>query len=346
MLKIVFPDDGRRALLRDEVDQEYSKFVGRLPTPLRDYACLRSTYTGKSGSDRLGGIFNLNPLVVAAPWLFWDAFPLDAESLCVIAKAGSFLGASYVILDHLIDDQVEEPALASLLQQALFERALQLFRTQLGPTTPFWFHLDRLWADLRDSLVFEWQRQRNPYPISVDEFRSMAAAKSVPLIITIAALSQMSNKPNLLDEAEKSLREVGSAVQLWHDVGDWRNDYRSKHITYFLSEIMRRFIKEQKSASLHDISTYFLNYGYPTLYDIDELIKSHELEVEFLNLSHEWFCKAFYHAESIDSSIWSMYLDQWKNEVHIYALSISDPDNPESVPVTFLQVIERLASSH
>jgi len=145
LLKIGYPSGSRRAKLRDRINVEYLEFILQLPPTLRETGYSLSTYTGKPSYKRLERVLDLNPLVVAAPFLFWGTFPLDDETLLPIAKAGCFLGVSYVILDHLSDDQLYQPRIARDLQESLFEQAMQLFRVQFDPSSILWNRVTFLW---------------------------------------------------------------------------------------------------------------------------------------------------------------------------------------------------------
>ena len=138
MLRLDIPDGSRRARIRDRINEQYLEFIFQLPPALRETGYSLSTYTGKPSSKRLDRILDLNPLIVAAPFLFWGAFPLDDERLIQFGTAGCYLGASYVILDHISDDQQIHPDLARDLQETLFEEAMLIFRDQFDPSSKIW----------------------------------------------------------------------------------------------------------------------------------------------------------------------------------------------------------------
>lgn len=283
------------------MDADFACFVDDLPRPLSDLGRRQETYSGQPGSEQFAGICKLNPVIVGAPWLFWDLFEsLPYEQLLTIAEAGGYLGIAYIIVDHLVDDQVAEPALVSLLSQAFYERALILFRDLFEPAASFWSHLDRLWAELRCALAGEWLSLRQPGPISQEEFRLWAEAKSVPIIITFAALAQAAGRLSLLEIAEASMKEGGAAAQLDHDVGDWLKDIGGRHMTYFLGQVM---------------AAGDLGSEWPTESQFAAVVDARWLDAEYFKLALTWFEQARDLGQGLSCPSWTRFLGKCQERV-------------------------------
>lgn len=278
------------------MDADFACFVDSLPRPLRDLGRRHETYSGQPSPEQFAGISDLNPVIVGAPWLFWDLFEsLPYEQLVTIAEAGGYLGVSYVLLDHLVDDQVAEPAMAAMLGQACYERAISLFQGLFEPGTPFWNHLDRLWAELRYALASEWLSQRNPGLVSEAEFRLWARAKPAPIIITFAALAQSGDQLALLETAEASMKEGGAAAQLDHDIGDWAKDVQHKHLTYFLGQVM---------------TAGELGPEWPTEEQFQAALEAQWLDVEYAKQARTWYATAIDLSRALDCPSYTTFLDR------------------------------------
>jgi len=332
-------------MIREQVNEGYLDFILQLPSSLRETGCSLSTYIGKPSSQRLDRILDLNPLVVAAPFLFWGTFPLDDETLIQIAQAGCFLGAAYVILDHLSDDQLDNPETARELQDALYEQAIHIFSEQFDPSSGPLNRVPTLWKELCDSLAAERRFQRKHSLVSRRMFRSIAAAKTVPLIITTTALALASDRLELGESVERSLREVGPAVQLWHDAGDWSKDFAAQRTTYFISEVIRN-IAEDSEREVEDVLTEFLkDNGWRTRRDFHAVISRHKLFAHYWGEAETWLNTALQYTQQPEFQIWNQYLEQWIAELQTYIFSVTDPQDPRGKPLTFLQSIERIAAS-
>jgi len=345
LLRLDIPDGSRRARIRDRINEQYLEFIFHLPPALRETGYSLSTYTGKPSSKRLDRILDLNPLVVAAPFLFWGAFPLDDERLIQFATAGCYLGASYVILDHISDDQQNHPDLARDLQDALYEKAMLIFRDQFDPSSKIWNRVVPLWKELHDSLEAERRYQTSHLLVSRKTFQSIATAKTVPLIITVSALALASGRSYFCESVESSLRKVGPAVQLWHDVGDWLKDFADRRITYFISEVIK-VIALESDREVEDVLREFLkDHGWRIKRDFLVIVSQKELLATYWSEAEEYFKEALLYTRRPELKMWNRYLEQWIAELQTYILSVTDPRDPRAKPLTLLQSLERIADS-
>ncbi len=294
MLSVTLRPGSRPARLRAQVDASFLSFADRLPPLLRRLALDRRTFTGRAEAGPFLGPSQLNPVIAGAPWLFWRACRrLPDDRLLSIAEAGALLGAAYAIQDHLIDEQLPEPAGSALLAQACFERAWRILQRLFPPAPPFWSHFEFLWAELRWSQAAERQWQLEPAEISPADFRRAARAKAAPVVITLAALEEAGAQPALLETGGESLLEFGAAAQLIHDVGDWRDDVLTGHHTYFLS----------RAATPADLVA-----GRPALNQIQAGFHQSWLDFDCLRLAGDWLGAAERLGEQVACPAWCDYL--------------------------------------
>lgn len=285
----------RRGRLWSDIDKAYTNFLNSLPEPVRNTGKLKATYSGKPEAGWFDGPSGLNPAIVGGPWLFWDAFSsLSDEQIRPIAVAGSYLGVSSLILDHLYDGQLDQPQTAVALQQALYDQAIHLFREHIDSSAVFWDHLDRLWSELQSSLSTERQLQIRPRLTTVEEFKATASAKAAPVAITVAALAEISNRFNGFEEVEGSLKKCGAVAQLDHDISDWRKDVRNRHMTFFLNWV---------------IDSERMDNGWPTEQEIGKIIDDNSLDVKYLMLARDWCGQALAQAKRLGCQSWIHFIE-------------------------------------
>ncbi len=219
-------------------DAAYWRFVDRQPASLARLASLASTFDGQPGGERFAGISGINPLIGATPLLFKEALLADDEwspACDLAAEGGAFLVLAYVVLDHILDGQSDAPGLASLLHQALLEHGVRRLHEALPADNPFWRHYDRLMAAHRAGLAREAAALADPGALDEDAFEALATAKILPSLVTLAALTELLDRRNILPMLEQSLTRAILSGQLHDDVGDWRDDLAARHFTFFLS---------------------------------------------------------------------------------------------------------------
>ena len=238
LTRIELPDDPRAVALFAELGRRFYAFAGRLPLPLCELASRTSTYLGSPEGEPFEGIAGLNPVLAGAPWLFWETFQgLDDDTFSAIAEAGAYFVLASIILDHLVDGQAECPETMALFHQALYEAGVAGYRTVLPSPSRFWGHFDRLATNHLEGIAAELNCLANPAQLDAEAFQSMAHGKVSPVIATVAALAEASGQPDALDPIETSLKHIAVASQLLDDIGDWRDDVQSGHLTFFLSEV-------------------------------------------------------------------------------------------------------------
>jgi hypothetical protein len=138
---------------------------------------------------------------------------------------------------------------------------------------------------------------------------------------------------------------VGPAVQLWHDVGDWRHDFTARRITYFISEVIRGLAAESEREVKEVLADFLEDHGWRTERDFHVFIGRQKIMAQYWGEAETWFNEALLFTQRPELQIWNSYLDQWIAELQTYILSVNDPKDPRGKPLTFLQIVERLAAS-
>jgi len=236
--RLVLPDDPRASRLFEELNAAYFRFLEKLPPPVQALGRRRQPYLGGPDSEPFGGVPELNPVLAATPWLFWETFcGLDDNTFLRIAEAGACYVVGSIVLDHIVDGQADPLGTTALLHQALYEHGLAGFRTTFPSDSPFWEHFSRLGASHLAALSAELEHQDPAAPVSFTDLRDMAEGKVSPIVSTLAALCEASDRPELLAPIETSLNHIAVASQLLDDIGDWRQDIEAHHFTYFLAQL-------------------------------------------------------------------------------------------------------------
>jgi hypothetical protein len=138
---------------------------------------------------------------------------------------------------------------------------------------------------------------------------------------------------------------VGPAVQLWHDVGDWRKDFTAQRITYFISEVIRGIAAESEREVKDVLADFLEDHGWRMERDFHVIISRQNQLAHYWGEAEIWFNEALLYTQRPEFQIWNRYLKQWIAEFQTYILSVTDPQDPRGKPLTFLQIIERIAAS-
>jgi hypothetical protein len=232
------PANSRQSDLFQQLNQRYFDFARHLPDPLKKLGMLRSTFLGSETDQPFEGVRELNPVLAGTPWLFWETFSLlDDECFLQIAEAGTVFVLASIVLDHLVDGQAEEQEQMALFHQALYSHGILIYRSVFESSSDFWIHFERLASDHLAGLARELQAQLDPHNLTLEDLETMAHGKVSPIIVTIAALSEVSGQPDKLDPIETSLKHIAVASQLLDDIGDWRHDIEVGHVTYYLMRL-------------------------------------------------------------------------------------------------------------
>ena len=186
----------------------------------------------------MDGLSELNPVMVGTPWLFWELFSgIDDHRFLQVAEAGMYQVLASILLDHLIDKHIQSPESAILLHQSLYAAGEAKYRAIFSDSENFWAHYDRLATDHITGLSMELESRIDPRLLSEDNLRISSDGKVSPIVTTIAALTELSGQPTLLDPIERSLKHIAIASQLLDDVGDWQEDLQSGHLTNFMGRL-------------------------------------------------------------------------------------------------------------
>ena len=300
MTRLVLPADPRASHLFERLNLRYSHFLQGLPAPVRNLALRRSTYLGGPDDSYFNGVPELNPVLAATPWLYWETFcGLDDESFLAIAEAGTCLVLASIILDHIVDQQAQPLGMTALFHQALYKHGLTGFRAVFSSTSRFWDHFDRLAADHLHGLAEELESHDHPARLCFENLCTMAHGKVSPIITTLAALSEASNQAEVLEPIEASLKHIAVASQLLDDIGDWQHDMRVGHLTYYLAQLAPPEAWEQVE--------------WPSLESLQAEVDKEWVDVEQLRLVRKWLDLSLKAVQNIACSGWVEYVEGYQS---------------------------------
>jgi hypothetical protein len=256
------PDDRDRCQdLFERLIQEYVGFVSALPQPLPGLAAAHQTYFGATLTrDSEAG--PPIPASIRFPFLFWPLFHMLEDDLFLeIAASGAFLYTGSVLLDHLIDGEITEPAGFNLLQRELWDRGISGFRRVFPNASPFWIRFDSLLRMHADALAAELHCQNHPEMMTLAQHKEIAAGKTSPAIITLAALTEETGKNKFFPALALSVRQYGIAMQFVDDLQDWEHDLENGHLTYVLSCIIPKDAWESPETRIFRKTSDLITYS-------------------------------------------------------------------------------------
>lgn len=298
MQRFTIPPDKRASLLLEEFDERYFSFVGELPEPLQEFAIRRKTYLGQEIKDPFEGFTSINPLYTCTPWMLWELFSeLPSNRFIALAVSGGFLSLASILMDHLVDDQLREIANTMLLYHALYDRAQQGFRRELGTEHRFWEHFDRLTAIYLRGMSLETEIQAARIDFDKSKFKMIAASKVAPIMIAISSFCIAADRADCIARIERSINGISMAGQMLDDVLDWERDQQDGHLTYLLAEVSTEYRNRSPNS---DISfADYMKTGPHLVHAIGDAIR--------------WFDQAEADMREIASPGWQRYIEYYRN---------------------------------
>jgi hypothetical protein len=149
----------------------------------------------------------------------------------------------------------------------------------------------------------ELDAQSNPQTFTLESFNALSHSKVVPQIITIAALVEATNQPEIFPSIELSIKHAIAGGQLHDDVGDWQEDFETGHMTYFLSQLGTNEIWESASG--------------PSIEQLHRRIDEDWKDVDGFQKVIDRFNLALVTVENIECSAWVEYINGYKRRVEI-----------------------------
>ncbi|MDQ4076418.1 MAG: hypothetical protein M3220_09255, partial [Chloroflexota bacterium] len=300
--------EGDRAVtLFVRLNEKYFEFIRELPSPLARLGQVAGTYVGSADMEPFLDLEGLNPVLVGTPWLFLETFSeLEDERFVLIAEAGACFVLASIVLDHLVDGHFEQPEPIILFQQALYANGAAKFRDAFPSSSSFWFHFDRLVAAHVAGIAAELDAQANPAGFSMERLLTITHGKVSPVVTTVAALAIASDKPEILEPIELSLKHISVASQLLDDLGDWRHDVQVGHMTYYLSCLAPPTVLMSKSLPSTDALESHINRNWT--------------DIEHLRLIIEWLDRSIEAVQDIDCPRWVGYVTGYRTLAHRHLL--------------------------
>lgn len=299
LIALRLPEGSRAEKLLARMNNAYQAWAASLPEPLQGAAQRRRIFTREPGKELLRGPSGLNPGLTCTPWLFWDLCRgVEDERFVRLATAGSMLVLASVLQDHLVDEQSDDPAMALLLKDALWQQGLAHFQSSFSNRSGFWDYLFRLSEEHRMGLAREVACRRNASLMSDDTFCEMVRAKFAPIVITMAAFLIETGMEGALAAVEESIKSLALASQWLDDLGDWKEDLAARRPTYFLQSLAPD-IDWQRSA-------------WPSAEDLQARIDDSWLDLEVLQRIKRRLGEAERQTEPFGCEGWSSYLEGYR----------------------------------
>jgi hypothetical protein len=277
--------DERAKKLAVRVDDAYRRFVKTLPSSLQVTAWERGTFDHRSGDAPLESLLERNAINTGALFLFWELCEgIDEPDLLGLAEASTFIGLTYILLDHLVDDQATDAANSTLLQHSFNEQGFRKLQELFAADHRFWSEYYRLMAALRSSFALEVECRQDPTKYSEENFLKATYGKVVPAVLSVIAASMLrpdldeDGRAKILSALERGLLDLISAGQLAHDVEEWESDLHNHEMTYFLSTCApaERWLEED----------------WPSEEEIRAMIFETRSDVRHLEIAEAWFSGA------------------------------------------------------
>lgn len=298
MTRIRFIEDSRAHQLYSQFEGLYFRFVEELPQDLGALALRGSTFKGVADETPFEGFSGINPIYTCTPWLFWEQFRnLPEEQLLHIASSGAFFSLASALMDHLIDGQFEDSEAMAGLQGAFYQRGVAGFKETFPDGVNFWKTFRRLNREHLLGLSIELEMQLYPRKFTIESLELTAGGKVCPMLVTVAALAEATDQPDLLAPIELSFKHTFIGGQVHDDVLDWRKDFEEGHFTYFLHQLAPPFAWSEE--------------GKPTIEALEERLRSEHLDVKYIDWAKGRYESALEAVSGIACEAWVVVINEY-----------------------------------
>ena len=295
---LIDPENERGKQLYEAYQHRYFEFIDQLPLTLRRAAQEDRTFLGAPTKKKFTGFAGVNPIYTGIPWLFWELFcELDDARFLDLAAAGGYFALASILLDHLIDQQVQQPTTTLLLARAFDHEGGRLLRKEFSSTAQFWDDFDRLFAEFLSALSLEQDIQLDPRKLAIENHLAMAQGKMCPMVIAVAALSSLTAQKDLLGRVELSLKYTFAAGQFHDDALDLEMDVSNEHATFLISQLTPPAVLEAQRR--------------PTWEEVLAENEAAWLDVTHLESALTWYGKAVDVLGGLRCASWRAYLAQY-----------------------------------
>jgi hypothetical protein len=290
----------RPGRLLEELNNRYREWVHGLSNPLSSLALQQGTFLGESSEGIIDGLSKLNPAITCLPWLFWEiSSKLGDKDFCTLSEASAYHILASIVLDHALDNQVEDNSATFLFHKALYTNGIMKFREALPAHEMFWESFDRLSRDHIEGLGLELHSRNHPDLLTQESFQRITNGKVSPFITAIWAFVFALGQASIRDPLASSLRHVSEASCLLDDIWDWEMDLESGHLTYFLA----RLVPPNYQTELHLLAKE----------DLRELVDVEWVEIEHFQLVINCFDEAINDVEMIECPAWIEYIRGYRD---------------------------------
>lgn len=227
--------------------------------------------------------------------MFWEEFRgLDDERFITIAEAGTYWVLASIVMDHIVDGQADPVGEVALFHQILQSEGIRAFRSLFSQASGFWGKFDALADRHARGLSTELSARTARRAVELDDLVMAAEGKVAPIVVTIAALTEAHRNQQLYDPIQNSLKNIAVASQLLDDVGDWRQDRKQGHATYFLQLL-----------APEDFGAFEV---WPEMEQLEQINRARWQDVESLKSVAEWLDQSLEAVEGLQCTGWRQYI--------------------------------------
>ena len=231
--------------------------------------------------EKIGKLRHTDILVCLPYWLT-EALQrkLPLNTIRALALGNLFGTVCILAQDRVIDSQQDllkdfGEVQALLLANEFYYKWIKEYQRVFPSHTYFWPLFEKYLREYTRSVI--WEKREHWGKLSdfaESDFRSLGQKLS-PLKMCCAAMCLLNERKDIIPILSNLVEEYHIGYQLADDVGDWREDLRSRNFTYFLTRIHRFACAEDLTES-----------------EVDSIIRTSSLLKETLEIGAEHYRRA------------------------------------------------------
>lgn len=174
------------------------------------------------------------------PYLFESCIRnMDDKVVEDIAVAGALYSDIILHYDKWDDQKVSFNLENVMAKSILLQEVMKILCKYFDEQSRFWWYLDKYVCEYANAVMTEKKKHKGTVTSYSDsDYMSILRGKCAIAKVTIAALSIINNKEEMILQLEKSQDFYAEAFQLFDDLRDWKSDLENKQYTWFITEIL------------------------------------------------------------------------------------------------------------
>lgn len=173
------------------------------------------------------------------PFLFKEEFCNISDSVLMELSKASILCVDYILYyDKIFDKQKYININTAIEKTYVYEKFMSIMLSYFDKDSEFWIYYNKCYDEYVRAIQYEINAYQSDERINYSYFECIAHGKLAHAKFPVFAMALISNKRENISALEKASDLFAEAFQLYDDLKDWKDDWKSKRYSWILEKVM------------------------------------------------------------------------------------------------------------